>query len=522
MKYNKGGGENSGSIYWNDPSYLTRNILLTQDQITDLEDVRRPQKRSEIAQLAEDAKNQDADSRIFCYDGIYPDGDGTPACKNELGKAVVDIVNGAAYGCDDKETEPVAQINDYAGLGDPKESTRGKIYEDQWGNSLLLNLFGAGSNADVTHVVDGNYMDPQKAKTSDPWYEKIKSIWNISESTWPPRQRKTEANYYLVYPMGFELKEIETVIKNTFLTAEQIAEIEATEEILDGFPIQGAQMGISGGTASWDFPDPDKNCGTEATPSPCTEHVSIPIETENKGVGFLGANLGFWLRQVQRSLNSSLSATHNYITSCSTLEQFMLGQCAGGASIGNSTQSDFGYDTCGLKLGTGYCAPENLAPYFAEEGFANPQLEADKASRICQRESGSSPYAFNDRCVEGTSVDYSVGLFQINMLPRCPGSFSDGSGNPDTSAAYDPYNLPCTITDQVNLNECALSKLAIGSYAQPRINANLPAGATPIKRDTQTEEAIKAENNIKAMVILRKAWGNWQPWTAGAGNCSIE
>ena len=518
---NKGGGDDSGSVYWNDPSYLTRNILLTQDQIRNLEDVRRPQKRSEIAQLAEAAKNQNDGSRIFCYEGNFPDGDGTPACKNELGKAVVDIVNGAAYGCDDKETEPVAQINDYAGLRDPKDPY-GKIYIDQWGNSLLLNLFGAGSNADVTHVADNNYMDPQKAKTSDPWYEKIKTQWTINPTTWPPSENKTIANYYLVYPMGFELKEIEAVIKNTFFTAEQIAQIEETEDILDGFPIQGTQIGVAGGTATWDFPDPDKNCGTDASPSPCTEYVSIPIETENKGVGFLGANLGFWLRQVQRSLNSSASATHNYITSCKTLEQFLLGQCAGGIASGDPSSSNFDYDTCGYKLGTGYCAPDNLAPYFAEAGFASPQLWADKASRICQKESGSSPYAFNDRCIEGTSVDYSVGLFQINMLPRCPGSFLDGSGNPDTSAAYDAYDLPCTITDQVNLNECALSKLAIGSYAQPRINANLPAGASPIQQDTLAEEAIKADNNIKAMVQLRKAWGNWQPWTNGAGNCSIE
>lgn len=523
---NKGGGDDSGSVYWNDPSYLTRNILLRREQIRELEDARRPEKRAQIGLMAEAAKNQSAESRIYCYQGNYPDGDGTPACKNELGKAVVDIVNGAAYGCDTKETEPVVQINDYAGFGDPKE---GDIYTDEWGNSLLLNLFGAGTNADVTHVVDNNYMDPQKAKTTDPWYEKIKSIWTISPSTWPPAESKTIANYYLVYPMGFELEEIENVMMNTFFTSEQKDEIAQSGRILDGFPIEGSQIGVAGGTASWEYTDPEKICGEyvdpedpTASPIPqyCSERVSIAIETENKGIGYLGAKLGFWLREMQRSLNSGFSATHAYITSCPTLEHFLLGQCSGGSirQIGDGSIGEGG----NRPDGTGYCSEENLLPYFVEAGFDNPALEADVASCICRRESRSSPYAFNDRCVEGTSVDYSVGLFQINMLPRCAGAFKDGSGNLDTSSNYDPYDLPCEIVNQERLNECALSKLAIGSFAEERINANLPPGATPVRQDTLEQEAEKADANIRAMIQLRKSWGNWQPWYTASDECNAR
>ncbi|MCB9801420.1 MAG: hypothetical protein H6773_04515 [Pseudomonadales bacterium] len=523
---NKGGGDDSGSVYWNDPSYLTRNILLRRDQIKDLENVRRPERRSQIQQLAEAAKIQSEESRIYCYEGVYPDGIGTPACQNELGKAVVDIINGSAYGCDTKETEPVVQINDYGGLGDPKDAY-GKVYINEWGNSLLLNLFGSGEYPDVTHTVDNNYMDPQKAKTSDPWYEKIKTIWTISQETWPPAVEKTTADYFLVYPMGFELEEIEAVMMNTFFTVEQKDKISQSGRILDGFPIEGAQIGIAGGTASWDFPE---NCGTEASPSPCTEHISIAIETEKKGIGYLGAKLGFWLRQIQLSLNSAFSQTHSYISSCPSLEHFLLGQCAGGnvRQVGDGTDTDFDYDTCGLKLGTGYCAPEYLAPFFAEEGFENPELEAEKASRICQRESGSSPYAFNSNCLTGRSVDYSVGLFQINMLPRCPGSFRDAHGVPDTDPDYNPFARDenglqiCTITNQLRLNECALSKVAIGSYAQNIINAYLPPGAEPVPQDTLEEEKIKADNNIRYMVHLRKSWNSWQPWSTGPGNCNIE
>ncbi|MCA9369164.1 hypothetical protein KC721_02615, partial [Candidatus Woesebacteria bacterium] len=240
--------------------------------------------------------------------------------------------------------------------------------------------------------------------------------------------------------------------------------------------------------------------------------------------------LGFWLRQIQLSLNSAFSQTHSYISSCPSLEHFLLGQCAGGnvRQVGDGTDTDFDYDTCGLKLGTGYCAPEYLAPFFAEEGFENPELEAEKASRICQRESGSSPYAFNSNCLTGRSVDYSVGLFQINMLPRCPGSFRDAHGVPDTDPDYNPFARDenglqiCTITNQLRLNECALSKVAIGSYAQNIINAYLPPGAEPVPQDTLEEEKIKADNNIRYMVHLRKSWNSWQPWSTGPGNCNIE
>ena len=419
---NKGGGDDAGSVYWNDPSYLTRNILLTQDQISDLEDVRRPEKRAQIGQLAAAAANQSAESRIYCYDGTHPTGDGTPACQNELGKAVVDIINGAAYGCDDKDTEPVVQINDYGGLGDPKDPY-GKIYTDEWGNSLLLNLFGAGSNPDVTHTVDNTYMDPQKASTTDPWYEKIQTIWSINNTTWPPTQSQTKANYYLVYPMGFELQEIENVFINTFFTKKQIAAIEEENEILDGFPIIGAQMGISGGTASWDFPDPEKNCGTEASPSPCIEHVSIAIETENKGIGFLGAKLGFWLRQMQRSFNSTFTATHGYVSSCSTLEQFMLGQCTGGA-VGSTASTDT--DTLvavaqcsagGARITTGETAQHIYAPsspsctIYCDENSGSP-CPGDVNHNIQNWKNPNDPYKSCETLYSYVSCSYPNSLIQ--------------------------------------------------------------------------------------------------------------
>lgn len=81
--------------------------------------------------------------------------------------------------------------------------------------------------------------------------------------------------------------------------------------------------------------------------------------------------------------------------------------------------------------GTGYCSVSNLLPYFNGDS-----QKAHKASVICNRESGGNPSAFNDGCLNGITADFSIGLFQINLLAHgvgslnCPGAFACYSLNP--------------------------------------------------------------------------------------------
>ncbi|KKS95393.1 MAG: hypothetical protein UV73_C0018G0006 [Candidatus Gottesmanbacteria bacterium GW2011_GWA2_43_14] len=63
----------------------------------------------------------------------------------------------------------------------------------------------------------------------------------------------------------------------------------------------------------------------------------------------------------------------------------------------------------------GWCSEECLEPYFTGDKDA-----AKKASMICWRESGGNPKIANRGCETGKSVDYSIGLFQINLLAHCP------------------------------------------------------------------------------------------------------
>ena len=121
--------------------------------------------------------------------------------------------------------------------------------------------------------------------------------------------------------------------------------------------------------------------------------------------------------------------------------------------------------------GTGPCSVENLLPYFGDAQTAK------EASIICNCESGSNPSALNDGCLRSTTVDYSVGLFQINALVHCPGAFTG-----------DPYNLPCKVVNQAKLDACV-------------------------------EKWLNPEQNIQKAVQLYNESG-WIPW-ACASTCGI-
>ncbi len=88
------------------------------------------------------------------------------------------------------------------------------------------------------------------------------------------------------------------------------------------------------------------------------------------------------------------------------------------------------------QLGTGFCSPTYLSRWFTG-------CHANQASVICNRESGGNPSALNDGCTTGRSVDYSVGLFQINLLahpPECAVAFNY-TWNPPSCQILNPATV---------------------------------------------------------------------------------
>lgn len=82
---------------------------------------------------------------------------------------------------------------------------------------------------------------------------------------------------------------------------------------------------------------------------------------------------------------------------------------------------DYSVGRCVIQQ-KGYCSVACLAPFFGGD-----EIKAKKAAQICFRESGGDPFATNRGCLPPSprSRDYSLGLFQINLLAHCAGALKD-------------------------------------------------------------------------------------------------
>ena len=143
--------------------------------------------------------------------------------------------------------------------------------------------------------------------------------------------------------------------------------------------------------------------------------------------------------------------------------------------------SEPGHTVGTCQTGFGPCSVENLLPY-----FGNDLTKATNASMVCHLESGGNSNALNNRCLTSyppgsRTYDYSVGLFQINLLAHCAGdAFDSGWGPP-------PY---CTILDQAKVNSCKIK------YSDP-------------------------DENIRYAVQLSRNGTTWTPWKAAAILCGL-
>lgn len=121
----------------------------------------------------------------------------------------------------------------------------------------------------------------------------------------------------------------------------------------------------------------------------------------------------------------------------------------------------------------GWCSPSTLLKY----GW--PADSVETASIICNMESGGFTNAFNDGCLCGKTLDYSIGLFQINLLAHCAANAFTYSRSP----------ISCTPLNQSEIDSCAQK------YFDP-------------------------EENIRYALSLYQAAG-WEPWKGSASVCGI-
>lgn len=136
------------------------------------------------------------------------------------------------------------------------------------------------------------------------------------------------------------------------------------------------------------------------------------------------------------------------------------------------------------QQGSGYCDPKNLQASSQHPDYFPDSNSASIASCICQHESGSNPTIGNLSCTTPAGgPDYSIGLFQINLISHCDGALQ-----------YDSSTKFCSMQNASILNTCEY-------------------GSSPDDTDP-SHNLFNPDNNIRAAVLLYKQHPDWSDWNA--------
>ncbi len=211
----------------------------------------------------------------------------------------------------------------------------------------------------------------------------------------------------------------------------------------------------------------------------CAE-AGVELDSDNFGISLNIARIGFFIRNVVNVVTESTSPIADYLQGCERIEDLFLGRCVAKSDANYGPPDGLPYNG---SLGSGSCEPiasesssdnpchldnlkSSLEAYIRrtkglneDESLPISEQELNKratqASIICNAESGGNPNALNDGCLSGKSVDYSVGLFQINLLAHhCPEYFN---------YSWEPPQ--CEITaSELAVTQCASEVL------QPEVN----------------------------------------------------
>ena len=316
---------------FSDGAMLTRDSLQTakqQEARINEETNRRIQLETKFQEV-DDQSVLGEQNAIYCLDG--PEGGaGSEACKDNLVKALTDMVNAQVRLTPDHMVCPGDdEIDDAYTILDP--TSLGKIsptpiFGDELGSDLLKNLF-------TTIGITG--LDTASRTFNSDFLVNAGNKEN-------PGPGSVKVNMYLVYPVGYELNSIQEILTNSFLTGDQIATLEADKNLNERFEVQGGASSLTDNSHETKF--------KAFYPSWCDETNMLKcfrttLEYSGKPIQIIGARLGYYMRAIQRTLAKEKSNVQEYLASCETVEEFLLDRCAG---VGQKEpQSSITY--CGMK-----------------------------------------------------------------------------------------------------------------------------------------------------------------------------
>jgi len=424
---------------------------------------------------------------------------GTPNCEDpdypgdfpiHLREALVDVINGYGATCDgvspSSRMENAGDIFTYTGVDDEEDREWPEPFES-----------GVGANS-ATRVWDwGLKLRGANAGGTD--LDRPAPNW-LGETDTKPR-------VHIVAPIGANLESI-TASLNAMFSVEGLDKMKSTNCLVDAggtcgvapevYPIKGASFGFTKSQDTKEFYDPNLPCPADedgVIVVPCNNanfNATVEDVNESNQLYFPGAKLGWMVLKVQESLRSVTSRAGQYIQSCERTEDLFAGRCSGTpGAAGAISGGDHPGMSADCKPITGSSKKDN--PCHVDNPLLRKYFKSDaaayKASAICYRESRGAPLALNNGCTTGKSVDYSVGLFQINLI--VPGRCTAENGR-DAIASY-TWNPPsCKIEYQDALDDC-------------------------------TADLQDAETSIAKAAKMSGGGTNWGAWKTNApGVCHVE
>jgi len=317
----------SENVAYYDTSKITRDSLLTKAQTKDTDDNGEKARNALFlkAKTAYDPRagglpQSEGNSEIFC--SLVPDpdvlgttGQNSYACRDPLGKALVDLINAQYLLNDDEEAyneltpnapfdyeharlqscdpdmemqvEPATEVKDPAALYGTGESTPANltnpqnVFDVEHGAEILEKLMTTVTNMrEQDGCGDGSNIDPSFASTEKAGCTGIdlggggKENWGLKtlfrvtpdqmlDDGWPydDERDQIKVTQYLVYPEGYDLKMLEQVLASTFFSTNQKEELEkegaqkVTAESFDRIEIIDDKNTFVGASASKTYDD---------------------------------------------------------------------------------------------------------------------------------------------------------------------------------------------------------------------------------------------------------------------------
>jgi len=447
--------------YFQDASEITADSLLSLNQqkavkekIGLLPTEEKPDIRSaingkieEVQEIAASEDERIMSLQIFCR--------GMPMCdcahdSCPLRRALVDIINAQAR-------------TSYSFIGDPAPHVMAEKAGDINTSSFISYQPSRIFNPQFDIGKDVFFLAQRDGESGLwRWGLKVKDTDNLGDIN---DEQHQEVKVFVVAPIDNDnsaLAYLEESMKS-FFTQQLSEKMIETNCLADGegkcgeLPLFYPYAGASFGFKSMDtqhFHDPSKSnqcpCADGGFPPTCirtqceNNSASVIEDDQNVGLYLPGARFGWYVRKIQETMHQIGSIGHDYITSCERTEDLFLGRC-GGADYGpggrpsNGSSGEEGYQytdeqrTANCRPVTNSdspCTVEKLTPiiknYPANKNLTSEEIaiRALQASVICHAESGGDVEASNKTCLEGTSIGYAIGPFQINLLAHgCPQYF---------------------------------------------------------------------------------------------------